>query len=427
MNLQREILDTHEVRLTIDIEAALVEQTRREVARNLAKQVRIAGFRPGMAPMNVVINAVGGEAAFTEEVTEALAKKLYPQAIDESKVNPYGPGLIEKVNLDPPQLVVRVPLEPQVDLRDYHSIRMPFPEVMVSEGEIEEQLQAIREDSAIIEMVERPAQLGDMVEATITGEFNGEEVLRSRNGKIVLEPERLNVPALADALVGATAGQHLHADVRFPDDFDREELRGQDVHCHIDVIRVNSRTLPDISDELAQTVGSFQTLADLREDVHRRLIETKTQQATQAYSNSVLDTFTSLASIAYPPSFIEDRMNDLLDEYKEDIREAGIPFDEWLKMSDRTEDVLREEFRPQAELRARRGLVMRELARAEGLSVSDDDVEAQYQHENELARQNRLVLKKDNDTLSGIRNNLLSNKVIDRMMQIARGEAQAAA
>lgn len=427
MNLQVERLDTHEARLTIDVEPALVEQTRREVAKSLAKQVRVPGFRPGMAPMNVVINAVGGEAAFAEEVTDALAKKVYPQAIDESKVNPYGPGLIEKVNLDPPQIVARVPLEPEVDLRDYTSIRLPFPEVTVSEDEIESQLQAIREDNAIIEMVERPAQLGDMVEATITGEFNGEEVLRTRNGKIVLDPERLNVPALADAIAGATAGQHLHADVRFPDDFDREDLRGQDVHCHIDVIRVNSRTLPDISDELAQTVGSFQTLADLREDVGRRLLEAKTEQTKQTYSTSVLDTFTNLASVAYPPSFIEDRMNDLLAEYKEDVREAGIPFEEWLKISDRTEETLREDFRPQAESRARRGLVMRELARVESLNVSDEEVEAQYRHENELARQSRLTLKKDYDTLSGIRNNLLSNKVIERMMHIARGESQASA
>lgn len=423
MNLQVERLDTHEARLTIDVEPAVLEQTRREVAKNLAKQIRVPGFRPGMAPMQVVINAIGGESAFAEEVNDALAKKIYPQAVDESKVNPYGPGLIEKVNLDPPQIVARVPLEPEVDLKDYRSIRLPFPAIDVTDDEIEVQLQSIREDNAIIEMVDRPAQLGDMVEASITGEFEGEEVLRQRSGKIVLDPERLNVPGLADALVGATAGQHLHADVRFPDDFDREDLRGKDVHCHIDVTRVNSRTLPDINDELAQTVGAFQSLAQLREDIQRRLHEMKTQQATQEYSNSALDTFANLASVAYPPAFIEDRLNDMMAEYKEDVREAGIPFDEWLKVRNQTEEAMRDEFRPQAEMRSRRGLVMRELARAENLSVSDAEVEHEFEHERELARQNRAALKKDRDTLSTIRNNLLSNKVIDRMIGIAKGEA----
>ena len=423
MNVQVENLDTHEARLTVDIEPTLIEQTRREVAKSLSKMVRVPGFRPGMAPMNVVIGAIGGEAVFAEEVNDALAKKVYPKALDEAKVNPYSAGVVEKITQDPPQMVARVPLEPSIDLKDYKSIRVAYPQVSVASEEIEQQLEQIREENAILQLAERPAELGDSVEATIIGEVNGEVVLR-QTGKqqIVLDPNRSNVPGIVEALVGMSAGEHKHAHITLPADFDREDLRNLEMHTEIDVTRVNSRQLPEISDELAQTFGSFETLAELRADLEKNTLTYKERQARETYANTVLDTFAGLANISYPAAFIEDRVNDAMDEYKADVRRMGIPFEEWLNISKKSEADYREELRPNAEARARRGLVMRQLAVDEAIKVSDEETNAEFEREREITRQNRGSLKKDKDTLATIRNNVLSNKVIERMMAIAKGE-----
>jgi len=423
MNVQVENLDTHEARLTVDIEPSVIEQTRREVAKNLSKAVRVPGFRPGMAPMSVVINAIGGEAVFAEEVNEALAKKVYPLALDEAKVNPYSAGIVEKITTDPPQMVARVPLEPTIDLKDYKSIRVPYPEVSVTSDEIEHEFEHIREDNAIIQLAERPAQMGDAVEATIVGEVNGETVLRQNSReRIVMDAERMNIPGLVEALVGMSAGEHKHVHITLPADFDREELRNLEMHTEIDMTRVNSRQLPEIGDELAQTVGAYQTLAELRADIEKRLLAYKEQENREKYANNALDTFAGLANISYPAAFIEDRLNDAMDEYKGDIRRMGLPFEDWLNISKKTEADYREEFKPNTEMRARRGLVMRQLAVDENLKVSDDEVNAEFERERDLARQNRGDLKKDKETLANIRNNVLSNKVIDRMVAIAKGE-----
>ncbi len=123
MDLQVETLDTHEARLIIAVSDDAVQRARRDVAQRISKDVRLAGFRPGRAPINVVITAVGGEQVFNVEVAEELASKLYSQALDESKVEPFGPGQLEDFTLSPGKLVVRVPLEPVVNLKDYAAIR----------------------------------------------------------------------------------------------------------------------------------------------------------------------------------------------------------------------------------------------------------------------------------------------------------------
>jgi trigger factor len=427
MNLKVDPLDTHEVRLTITVDDDTIAKVRRDTARDLARRVRIPGFRPGKAPMNAVIRAVGGEQVFDAEVVDRVAREVYSKALDEAKVEPYGPGQIEEVKQSPYQLITRVPLEPSVDLKDYRSVRLPPPHVIVTDDEVEQQLQFLREENAVVQLVERPAEMGDLVEASIVGHTDDEEVFRSNNRRgIVLDEERLGIPGLTRLVVGMSAGEHKEASLTMPQDFADEALRGKDVHVHIDVQRVSSRTLPDISDELAQAASSFSTLAELREDLRNRLQEYRQNQADQDYALQALNVFTELAEVKYPPAFLADRLEDFLRDFKEDVREnQGLPFEEWLKVQGKTEEQVKEEHRPDAEQRGRRGLVMREFGRAERLNVNEDEIAAEIEltaiRYGSRQAEVRKLLAQD-DTRGAVKSNILSNKVLNRMMKIAKGE-----
>ena len=244
----------------------------------------------------------------------------------------------------------------------------------------------------------------------------------------MLDVDREPLPGLSALIVGMSAGEHKDAMLTVPDDFDEESLRGKQVDVSIDVLRVSGRTLPDINDELAQAASSFSTLAELREDLRRRLTEYKQRQADQEFATQVLDAFTALADVRYPPAFIEDRLDDLLKDFKDDVKEVeGLPFEEWLKVQGKTEQQVRDELKPLAEQRGRRGLVMRELARAEGLDVSEEEIaaEVEFTAMRYGSRQSdvRKVLARE-DARSALKNSILSSKVISRMVQIARGELE---
>jgi len=431
MKIETETLDGHQVRLTITLDDETVNHAQREVARTLSKQLRIPGFRPGHAPLAAVIRAVGGEEAFNVELAEHLAAQVYPKALDEAKIDPYGPGKIIEFKTSPFQFIVQIPLEPTVDLKDYKSIRLPFPEVSVSDAEIEQQLELLREDNAIIQLVERPAQMGDQVEANVVCKYHesGQPALTiSPDDPITLTAEGEMLPGLANLLVGMSAGERKEATLTLPEDF-KEELRGATLDLSIEVLRVNSRMLPDISDELAQTVGNFTTLAELREDLRRRLVEFKRSQAEQAFLTQALDAFTALAEVRYPQAFVEDQLNKLLEEFAEDVEDSqGLPFDEWLKVRNKTKEEIREELRPLAELRGRRGLVMRALAQAEGLTVSEEEFNARIDDIVKDLRRNSSVKAalRAPDIRSTIMSNILSDKILQRMAQIAKGELEAA-
>ncbi len=432
MNLQVEPLDTHEVRLTITVDEDVLNKARRDTLKNLSKQVRIPGFRPGMAPQAAVIRAIGGEEVLNAEVVDQVAREVYPKALDASGIEPYGPGAIEEVKQEPYQLIARIPLEPAVDLKDYKSIRVPFPEITVTEDEIEQQLQYLREENAVVQQVERPAELGDLVEADIHGHIEAEEVFHtsSRRG-VVVDDERFGVPGLAAMIVGMSAGDQKEDSLTLPDDFGVEPLRGKEVHVHIDVKRVSSRALPEVNDELAQAGSSFGTLAELREDLRKNLHNFKERQTTQDYAVTVLDTFTELADVKYPPQFVEDRLNDYFTEFKEDIREhEGMPFDEWLKLQGKTEKEVRDELRATAETRGKRGLVMRQVGIAENLNVSDDEIAMEVEMTAMRYGQRQDEVRKllsQQDTRGTVKNNILSNKVMERMVKLAKGEISAPA
>ncbi|MCX6019388.1 MAG: trigger factor [Chloroflexi bacterium] len=428
MNLQVEILETHEARMTIGVDASDVEKARRDVAREMSKQVRIPGFRPGHAPTAAVVRAMGGEEAFMAEVTNKLANDLYPAALDEAKIEPYGPGRIDDLKAEPFALIAVVPLEPVIDLKEYKSIRLPAPEVSIDEAELQEQLSYIREENAIVTEAERPVEMGDLIEGTIVGMSGDEEVLRSQSRRgMVVDAKRMNVPGLAEAIVGMSAGEHKDVQVTFPEDHETEALRSKVVDVHIEVTRVSGRVLPELNDELAQAASAFSTIAEMIEDVRKQMLSYKQRQADSDYSLLVLDAFADLADVKAPPAFFEDRLSDLLQDFKEDVkRDSGLPWEEYLAMQNKDEAAVREELRPQAERRGKRGLVMREIGRAEALVVSEDEVaqEVESTAVRYGSRQSEVrKLLADRNTRDSVRNNLMSGKVMSCMVAIAKGEA----
>ncbi|MCW1970966.1 MAG: trigger factor [Anaerolineae bacterium] len=434
MNLQVEQLDTHEALLTINIEQAEYRKAQQAVARKLSKDYRFPGFRPGNVPMNLIIKAVGDEA-FKYEVADELARTFYSKALEESKLNPYGQGKIEDIKDEPPQMVVRVSLQPEVDLRNYKEIRVEYAAPIVDEAEIQAQLEAMQNENAIVKMVERPASQGDLIEGKIVAyNANEEAVFDLEEDSFVLDDKldsAMHLIGLSEAVLGMSADENRTVALKVDDSEEDESLRGTEVSVQIRVDRVSSRELPSLDDSLAQTVGTFDTFADLRADVEHKLLDYKLEMANRDYNDIVVNAFANEATVIYPPSYMGDRLDEAIANLKDRAKNSEkMDFADWVKLQGVADEAgLREKIKTDVESQAKVNLVLGAVSKAESVMVAPNEIMEELQNFAQYLGDQKAVnrLMRDQDFISGIYNRKLTNRVIERMGRIAKGEGEAPA
>lgn len=430
MNVTSELLESHEARLTIDVQPAELAAAQRVVTATISKDFKFPGFRPGKVPMSMVVQAVGAEA-FNREVADELAKKLYPQAVDQSEINPYGPGSLEELKLDPPQLIARVPLMPVVDLKDYKTIRLPYEEPVVTADEIQAQLESIQSENAIVQAAERPALPGDFVEGKVVAYNEDNEALFDLEEKeFVLDPEMeeaMHLPGLLAHIVGMSAGESKTMPMIVGETEEDENLRGKEVRVEMSVDRVNTRELPAIDDALAQTVGTYQSLDELKQRISSQLHDYKRTQSLKAYGDQAIAAFGSLSSITLPPGYMDDRLGESITELKERVkREDKIDFSDWLKLNGLTDETMREEMRKTVEPQAMTNLVLGGVRNSEKIEISKVELDAALERQVELAQASGVDLKKivqSSGYQQNLVNRLMTDKVVARIIDIAQGKA----
>jgi trigger factor len=424
--VKKELLDTHEALLDVTIEEPTVQEAMRKAARQIARQVNIPGFRKGKAPYSMVVR-YAGESAVLQEAADNLLEELYPQFIESAEITPYASGNLENIELNPLVFKIRVPLRPTVVLGDYTTIRKPYDEPSVSDSEIEMVLSQMREENAIVEPVDRPAEMGDEVKVNIKGTVNGEVVVDEDDIDVVFAVDR---PFLSyefqEALLGITNDEERTFTVPLPEGTENPDLRGAETEFTVKATQVSSRTLPGLDDAFASTVGAFETLEELQQDIYDRILQSKRQQSEQTYHNELVEMLVKPAEVHYPPLMVEEALDDMLEETGKRIqRERQMSLEDALRLEGRTVEQFREGLTEQAENRVKTSLVLAEFARVEQTAVTDDDVVQEYQgffNSLNLGSDKDLpTIPLDSDLARNIRSSMLGRKALERLEQIAKG------
>lgn len=423
----KQVLDTHEALLTVEIDAETVETAKRAAAKKLAQKINIPGFRKGAAPYQRILRYVG-EPTVLQEAAENLLNDIYPQIIEKAEIAPYGPGELQDMKFSPMSFEIKVPLEPTVDLGDYRSLRKEWQEVTVSDEELHTILEQIREEHAVLEPVERPAALGDEVNMDVHGWQDEEVVIAEHDVNVHLDTSHPFISAeFIEALVGMSADETKKFPLTLPDDLDDEDLRGATVQIEVVVNQVYTRALPDLDDALASTVGAFEMLEDLKADIRQRMSDYRRQQAREEYHNALLRELVQQAQIHYPPVMVQDTVDDLIKETEERIQhERKISLEDALHLQGQTLEWLRGQMLPRAEMRIKNSLALSEFARQEQITVSDDEV---VQNFNAFMAANGIEetaaldnLQLDSPLGKKLLGGMLEQKTLDRLAQIGRGE-----
>ncbi len=425
--VNKEILDSHEVLLEVVFEPETVEKAKREAAREISREVNIPGFRKGKAPYGKVIQYVG-EPAVVQEAAEHLLHDHYSDFLEEADVSAYGPGDLLNIEPSPLTFKLRVPLEPKVDLGDYRSLRESWTEPTVSDEEIEQVLEQVREENAILEPIEGPAEMGNELRISVHAAVQGDRVVDEHDVPVVLSEERPFLsPEFVQALIGVTTGEERTFTLALPETIEEPSLRGEEAEFEIEVEQVYERRLPDLDDALASTVGSFETLDALKEDIRTRILERKEQQSESSYYETVVDKLVEQAEMEYPPQLIDDTLDDMVQTIKQRMeQQQKMSLEDALRLQGQTLEQYREELRPQAETRAQEMLALRELAVEEQIEVTTEEVMQEYANLlNQFGMTEQMQdtrLEPDNPLVGNLRANVFERKVRARLAAIARGE-----
>jgi trigger factor len=403
-------------------------------AKRLGKNTRIHGFRPGKAPYNVLVNQLGEEIIF-EEALEKLGQEIYREALDETEIEPYAPGsLDEVVSREPLVLRYTVPLAPEVDVGDYLEIRVDFEEPSVEDSAVDEYMEDLRQRQALIEPAERPVEKGDVVVVDISGELRDvdpeESKLLDEKGFSILADEEYSwpVPGIADHLEGLEASQEKQFEYTFPEDYANEEMQGKTADFHVVVQEVKSRFIPEWTDDLAKNVGDFDDLLSLRIRVRENLETEAERQGKAQYASEVMDALVEGSIIQYPPILLKNETQDMVPELEQRLRGQNLSLEDYYKIEGKTEEELLQEFEPQAAERLKRALALGKVVELEEIEADESDIDAEIDRlvSSFTVDEDQESARKVFDNPVGrqrINLDLISDKAIERLMKIAKGEA----
>lgn len=436
MKIETNILETHEAKLTVSVEPENFEESKKRAARQLAKKYKIPGFRPGKAPYTVVQKHLG-DGAITEQAISILIDEVYPEAIKEANIQPYGPGSIEEMpSLDPPTFEFLIPLSPDVTLPDYRAIRIDFTQKQVEDQDVEQVIQNLRESQAAIAAVTRPIEESDMVYIVLSGERKGETdpekkvLLEERRYPVIIEKEdnqeetEYPFPGFSRKLIGLKPGDQKKLQHKFSDDYEFEDLRGVTGIYQVKIEEVKGRSLPEVNDEFAKSVGNYENLEALHQEIQQSLAEQFETDQINQYNDQIIDQLVEQATIKYPPQMLEDEINDFIHDLEHQLSHQGITIDIYLKSRGIEMESLRKEVKDNAEARMKRGLILMEVSRSESISVPPQKIEervsqtltdvASYYSDEEAKRLST------GDNLQHLVNRIATDEIINRTMERLR-------
>ena len=428
MQITTETLENRQLRLTIEVDEERAEQAMQQAARQISRQVNIPGFRKGKAPYELVVQRYG-EDTVRREAADLLVEDVYREAREQEEITPYAAAALEELKLDPFTFTFTVPLPPTVELGDYRAYRLEATQAEVDEEAVEQALEQIREQNAILEPVERPAALDDGVVIDVVGRTaEGVEFLKADDVRMLLDAESTNpAPGFAEAIVGMETGDERTFTLTLPADFPQEEYRGQEAEFTVQMTEVYNSTLPDLDDDLARTVGKFDSFEELEEHVRNQLHSTAQAEIDEAYATQVLEDVLEQAQVEYPPMMFEKTLDEAVEEVEQAVKsQIHISMEDYLRFGGKTMDELREELEPRAAARLKRGLVLGEIVSREGLDTDEAEIGAHIEQVSApwgiRADEVRSSLTSDAGQ-KAVRSRLLGNKAIQRLVAIAKGEA----
>jgi trigger factor len=406
--------------LDMEIEPERIEKAMERAYRRIVSRVNVPGFRRGKAPRAMIERVVGRETLMSEAM-EILLPEAYQEAVNQTGIDPVDVPKLDVVSAEPLSVRATVAVRPRVEMGDYRAIRQSQQPVEITEEQVDKTMESLRESRGQWIAVERASETGDLVTIDIRGRTESKEFLNSQALQVLLDPERpVLAPGVVEQIAGMQAGDHKAFDIALPEDFADKEIAGQEAALEVAVNAIKERQVPEMDDELAKDMGEYASVDELRTAIRREMEEQAQAQARRSLEASVVDAVVEQAKVEPPQTWVDRQAQALRESTQQRLRGQGISEPRYLQVTGRTEASYMEELASDARRHLRRTLVLNAVADAEGITVTDEEVDTAIEQaagagEGTVSPEERERLRPN------VRSVLREQKTVARLVEIAEG------
>ncbi|MDQ3620575.1 MAG: trigger factor [Actinomycetota bacterium] len=368
-----ERLEKDRVKMRVEVPEDALAPALEEVYRRWAKEIKVPGFRKGRVPRQLIDARVGADAVREEALRDALPR-FYSQALDAEELEAIAPPEIQIVDFDagsPLIFEATVDTRPEIELPPLGAIEVDQPPTEVTETDIDEQLERLRDRFAELETVGREARRGDFTLIDLNGYRHDEPVEGASAPDLLYEVgSHQGPPRLDDELEGSRPGAIL----KFNDTVPEGQLAGEQISFTVLVKEVKAKKLPPLDDDFAKTVGEFEALDDLKVDLRTRLSSVKKELAEEQLRGVVLEKLIAASDLESPAKLVEGEFEHRLEHFAQDLKRAGMTMADYARQADMTELEIRSEIRAQSAQSVKAELILEEIARKQAIEVTQEDL-----------------------------------------------------
>jgi trigger factor len=416
------------VRVEVEVPADLVGRGLQRAARGLAKEMRMPGFRKGKAPPSLVIQRLGFGAVLQDAIRESLPE-WYEQGLLGSGVSPVGDPSIEIVSApeaegEPLEFKFEIGVRPPAKLGEYKGLEVGKAEAEATDEIVDREVERIREGFTKLEPVERAAADGDVLLVDFEGLRDGKAFEGGKANDYLLELGGGQlIEGFEEQLSGAEAGEQRKVEVTFPEDYQAEELAGEDAIFKVEVKEVREKVLPELDDDFASEASEFETLEELRADIAKRVSEAVDERAEQDFRVAAVDAAVDAATVVMPDALVQARAEERWDRVERQLAARGMDPGAYLQIQGKTREELLEESKPDAERELKREAVLAAIAEAEAIEVSEEELVEALTHtaEHERTTPEKLLERlRENGRDAMVREDIAVRKAIDLVAESAK-------
>ena len=427
MNVKNIEKNGNQATIVVEIDKELMESGVNKAYLKARKNIMIPGFRKGKAPRKM-IEAMYGAHVFYEDGLEEIFPEVYQYAVVEQDVKAVGRPSLTDMQISEDNIVtltLTTDVYPEVTLGDYKGLEIEKAEAEVTDAQVQAELDRMAQNVASTETVERAAEMGDTANIDFEGFENG---VPFNGGKGENHDLKLGsgsfVPGFEEQVVGMSAGEEKDIDITFPEDY-HKELAGKAVVFHVKCNKVTTTNVPEQDDEFAKDVSEFESLEELKADIRAKALENAQKQIDNAFEQAAVDKAAENCTVDMPAALIEAELDNQMERFAYQLQMSGYSVEQYAKMMGGDLSTMRNAFRPAAEKQAKVNVTLEKIIEVEGISVSDEDVEAEY---NELAKQYSLELDKVKGMVPAeeIKTSLKTRKAVKVIVDSAVAVAPAA-